>query len=51
MLEASWRTADAVVAQKTRQTGPKDFWVGLLAERRFVERAQLAAVQAAAFGA
>ena len=29
MLEASWRTADAVVAQKTRQTDPKDFWVGL----------------------
>jgi hypothetical protein len=27
MLEASWRTADAVVAQKTRQTDPKD--VGL----------------------
>jgi hypothetical protein len=29
MLEASWRTADAVVAQKTRQTDPKDFWVGI----------------------
>jgi len=29
MLEASWRTADAVVAQKARQTDPKDFWVGL----------------------
>jgi len=29
MLEASWRSADAVVAQKTRQTDPQDFWVGL----------------------
>jgi S-adenosylmethionine uptake transporter len=28
MLEASWRTADAVVAQKTRQTDPKDFGSG-----------------------
>jgi hypothetical protein len=30
MLEASWRTADAVVAQKTRQTDPKDFGSGVL---------------------
>jgi hypothetical protein len=28
MLEASWRTADAVVAKKTRKTDPKDFGSG-----------------------
>ena len=30
MLEASWRTAAAVVVQKTRQADPQGFRIGLL---------------------
>jgi hypothetical protein len=29
MLEASWRTADAVVAEKTRQADPPEFPIRL----------------------